>query len=288
MVRRNLRHNRHLRHFRTPRAPATPQAILFDLGDTLWDSEPLDTRRVFRRCARHTYEHHCGIRGDLPPFDQYFRLQFAALRWAYLWSRIRGRDVNGGQVLRRFCQKLHLPSDDGSISRLLWLWYTPRYERTTVHPGTIPALRRLRDAGVKLALVSNTLIPGQVLDRHLELTGLLPLFPVRVYSSEVGYRKPHSGIFLAALRQLNVLPGDAAFVGDRLATDIAGARRLGMTSILRKPRSRRTTHRVADFVIRQIQEIPELLPDLRRAAPSPAYDDALYASEEGVEASAAS
>jgi putative hydrolase of the HAD superfamily len=272
--------------YRSFRARHTPDAILFDLGDTLWDSEPLDTRRIFRRCARHTYDHLLAVGHDLPPFEHFFRAQFGALRWAYVWSRLRGRDVNGGQVLQRFCQKLRLPCDDASISRLLWVWYTPRYERTSVHPGTLPALARLRDAGIKMAVVSNTLIPGQVLDRHLDDMGLLPFFPVRVYSSEIGFRKPDPRIFRAALRQLNVLPEQAAFVGDRVATDVVGARRLGMTTIIRKPHSRRTTHRVADFVIRQIGEIPDLLPSLRRPDPLPAYAEPVYAEEEDMQPSA--
>jgi putative hydrolase of the HAD superfamily len=240
-----------------------PQAILFDLGDTLWDSEPLDRRRIFRLCARRTYDPLIAAGHALPPFEHYFRLQFSLLRRAYLWSRLRGRDANGRDVLRRFCLKMNLPADDEALSRLLWHWYQPRLERTTIHPGTIPALHRLRDAGIKLAIVSNSLIPGAVLDRHLDLLGLLPFFPVRVYSSEVGHRKPRPRIFLTALRQLAVPAQNAAFVGDRPKTDILGARRLGMSTILRT--TRRASHSLADFTVREIADLPALLPSLHRA-----------------------
>jgi putative hydrolase of the HAD superfamily len=49
-----------------------------------------------------------------------------------------------------------------------------------------------------------------------------------VFSSEIGRRKPDAAIFEHALGAIGVDAADALFVGDTLATDIAGAAALGM------------------------------------------------------------
>ncbi len=51
---------------------------------------------------------------------------------------------------------------------------------------------------------------------------------VALFSSEVGRRKPDPAIFERALERLGVEPGRTLFVGDTLATDVAGAAALGM------------------------------------------------------------
>ncbi len=51
---------------------------------------------------------------------------------------------------------------------------------------------------------------------------------IAVFSSEVGWRKPHPAIFERALDALGVEPARTLFVGDTLATDVAGAAALGL------------------------------------------------------------
>ena len=53
----------------------------------------------------------------------------------------------------------------------------------------------------------------------------------RVFSSEVGKRKPHPEIFERALDALEVAPEEALFVGDRLYEDVRGAGEVGMTTV---------------------------------------------------------
>ena len=97
----------------------------------------------------------------------------------------------------------------------------PRRRRADV----APTLRTLRDAGVRMGLVSNTFIAGGVHDRHLADAGLLEYLPVRVYSCEFGYPKPNPRIFREALRRLNAPAAETLFVGDLVKVDMAGAAR---------------------------------------------------------------
>lgn len=246
------------------------QAILFDLGDTLFDFQPMDTRAVFEQAGRGTYEYLQTRGHKLPPFKRYFRKQYSAVRWAYFWSKISRRDFNGFDLLCRLCRKMDLRLDQRSLRELAWQWYEPVTRYNTVADDVVPTLRKLRDRGLKLAIVSNTFIPGFSLDRHLDMHGLLEFFPVRIYSSEVGYRKPHPRIFQIALNALGVSPAHAIFVGDLVKTDIVGARRAGMVTVLRHPFANSRTHHVADHVVRKISEIHQMLPILGAPEPEPA------------------
>lgn len=61
--------------------------------------------------------------------------------------------------------------------------------------------------------------------------GLAPYFAVMVDSRCVGAEKPDPAIFHAALKPLGALPETTLFVGDSLARDREGARRMGMDFI---------------------------------------------------------
>ena len=93
-------------------------------------------------------------------------------------------------------------------------------------------LDALRGRGLKTGLVANSWPePSRVLRRDVEDAGLAELLDVLVFSADVGVRKPHPEIFLHALRELEVDPLDAMFVGDGLATDVQGAAEVGMTTV---------------------------------------------------------
>lgn len=97
--------------------------------------------------------------------------------------------------------------------------------------STHALLESLRRRGLKLALVSNTASPDWLLRPVLEHQGLVERLDAIVLSSEVGKRKPHPAIFEHALAELDVRPDEALFVGDRLDADIAGASRIGMSTM---------------------------------------------------------
>jgi len=103
-------------------------------------------------------------------------------------------------------------------------WAPARQLASTTHA----LLETLRDRGLKLGLVSNAIDPPELLHRDLEQLGVAQRLDVAVFSSEVGRRKPDPAIFERALDALGVAPERALFVGDRLATDVAGAAALGM------------------------------------------------------------
>src|SRR3954471_12691254 len=92
-----------------------------------------------------------------------------------------------------------------------------------------PVLRRLDADGLKIGLISNSPRCLSAFQQHFELDGLID---AAVSSSEHGYMKPHPSIFEAALKLTNVAADEAMMVGDSLAHDISGARRVGMRAVL--------------------------------------------------------
>lgn len=236
------------------------KAVLFDLGDTLLDFEPADRPALFRGAAEQTYQFLKSRGCVLPSFSTYYRRHIWAVRWAYVWSLLRGREVDGLHAMQRFCRRQGFPTDETFIEELMWMWYQPIIPRSSVAEDVIPTLTKLRDAGVKMGIISNTLLPGRVLDRHLEMVGLKEFFPVRVYSSEVTYRKPRPIIFEKALEQIGVPANECLFVGDLVKTDVVGSRRMGMRPVLRRT-SKRQDYSLADHVIDRIGELPALVLD---------------------------
>ena len=133
--------------------------------------------------------------------------------------------------------------------------------RVVALPGARNTLRQLRNAGVKLGLVCDTgLTPGRVVRKHLDRLGLLELLDSLAFSDEVGVPKPDPRIFRAALEPLGVEPGRAVHVGDLRAQDVAGARRLGMSTVrLRAHHDDRTAAADADLVVDSHESLARLL-----------------------------
>lgn len=141
-----------------------------------------------------------------------------------------------------------------------------RFQQGLIHaydqPG--PALAALREAGHKLALVSNYNHGGVVRDALARL-GLLSHFDSVIVSGEVGYLKPSPRIYQAALDALGVRASDAVMVGNDLDNDIIAPKRMGLRTVWTPyPRvSPPPTHPDADAVVGRLAELPKAIESLR-------------------------
>jgi putative hydrolase of the HAD superfamily len=215
------------------------QGIFFDLGDTLLTFGPVDVRGLFESGAHLAYKYLQELGQPLPAFEKFHRKQNWAIRWSYLKSRITRREFNSLDILGRMADEMGQDLSGEQAVELAWLWYLPLRRKASVEEGTAEMLRGFRERGLKLGIISNTFVPGQVLDRHLREEGLLNLLPYRIYSCDVRYRKPSRKIFRIALREARLEPSRTLFVGDSLRADVRGANRTGMVSVLKDPTGRR-------------------------------------------------
>jgi putative hydrolase of the HAD superfamily len=95
--------------------------------------------------------------------------------------------------------------------------------------GMLQALDRLRDADVRIALVSDA---GADDVESWERSPLRERLDAIVFSYQLGIRKPDARIYQHALDAVGVRPDEALFVGDGGSDEHRGARAVGIRSVL--------------------------------------------------------
>lgn len=100
--------------------------------------------------------------------------------------------------------------------------------RWSLYDDALPALKLLRDAGVRQGILSNN-IPE--LERNCELLGLDEFMSVVLSSAVTGFEKPHPESYR---RAVCAAPGrrDVWMVGDSYEADVSGAEQAGLNAIL--------------------------------------------------------
>jgi putative hydrolase of the HAD superfamily len=202
------------------------RAVLFDWGDTLMQFayEP-ELVEAGQRAGLEALE-----RDGLPEADAitaHFRKHYEPL----LWVPGTLEEIEYPGLVRELLGHFGIEVTDDELGKFLEAehaaWEPARVLGSTTHA----LLEALRSRGLRLGLVSNAFDPGWLLHRDLEQMGIAERIDHAVFSSEVGKRKPHREIFQRALEALEVAPGDALFVGDRLYEDVRGAAEVGMATV---------------------------------------------------------
>jgi putative hydrolase of the HAD superfamily len=99
----------------------------------------------------------------------------------------------------------------------------------TLFPDVVPALDALRQAGIRLAIISNWQCG---LANFCTELGISHYFEHIVSSAEVGWAKPSREIFDLACARLGAQPNRVLHVGDTPTDDLEGARAAGMRAAL--------------------------------------------------------
>jgi putative hydrolase of the HAD superfamily len=123
--------------------------------------------------------------------------------------------------------------------------------------GVHETVDALRARGLHLGIVSN--IDEADLHHLIDLGGLRERFDSLLSSEAARSCKPDRRIFEIALERAGCAPGEALFVGDTLAQDVAGANRFGMRSVLLWHRDDRQPPENGARPHHVIRAIPELL-----------------------------
>jgi len=251
----------------SPPRRAQLQAMTFDLGGTLVEYENVAWEELEAADWRGMHAHLvAGQRFAGTPDDfASAMMQVSAARWrraeqSYQSAHLRDIFEEGMSTLG------HPAPDPNEFDQLAERFHTATLHLVSVYDDALETLGSLKQRGVKLALISNTVWPGELHTRDLRRFGLDEFFDVFTYSSEVPHTKPHPGIFTQTLERLgNVPPAAAAHVGDRIVDDVQGAQRAGMKGILKAhPRRVDAPGIEPDARITHLHELPAALERLFR------------------------
>lgn len=128
-----------------------------------------------------------------------------------------------------------------------------KYEILRPYPMVKPTLRKLKENGLKLGIVSDA--PRNKAWQRLILAGLESEFDFVITHSDTQEFKPHPSPFTLALKNLGVLPEAVLFVGDNPARDIKGAKAVGMKTCLARYGQTFKDESEADFEINRFEDV---------------------------------
>jgi FMN phosphatase YigB (HAD superfamily) len=206
-----------------------PAAVTFDFWNTLMWEAPGSLKRNRLEFWRDAL----ARAGAAVPAEALVKAHDAA-HLAYVASWEAGRQFQVREATAMMLEQL--PAEAQPVAEeVLIAGFDEGGRGSGIEPcaGVRECLRDLSGAGVRLGVICDIgLTPSPVVRGLLEREGLSRWFDHMAFSDEIGYYKPDERIFRHALAGLGrPPPADVAHVGDRLRTDVAGARAAGMRSV---------------------------------------------------------
>jgi HAD superfamily hydrolase (TIGR01509 family) len=210
----------------SPAAPVRPRAVLFDAGNTL-------LRMNYAAIAVHL-----DSRGRAVAVD--------AIEEAELRARVRldadlarGVSTEGRAAQDRYLvyllEGLGISDRDEieAAAAFRRSYNAPAGLFCVADPHALPAIRRVKAAGLVAGVVSNsngwvrTLLDGAGLGAELDFV---------IDSAVVGVEKPDPKIFRLGVERAGVDAREAVYIGDLYSVDVLGSRAAGLGAILLDPR----------------------------------------------------
>lgn len=203
------------------------KAVFFDVGGTLLRVHP----SVGDVYATHAREY--GFTGSADDLNREFRQEWTQMGGMESLGTRKGLEVERAfwkELVRRvFKSHGGLENFDRYFDHIYDVFRSKESWRVFEDVTESGLLDQLQQKGIVLGVVSNW---DSRLPEILKNTGLAPYFKFILASTVVGSAKPDTAIFNEALQRAGVPPEQACHIGDEPDTDIEGARKAGMHSIL--------------------------------------------------------
>ena len=207
----------------------TPKLITLDAAGTLVNVR-WSPALLARQCIENL---------DLPLDADESSQRFSAMlrsRWAaYSEVNMLRSEVEGDLFWHRLCADWlvdrNVPSEklETLVAEVWRLLYGADQSFFSLYTDVVPALDRLKQTGIPLAVISNW---DYSLHRILRMLGIYDWFDYVIASLEEGFEKPDPRIFQLALDRFGIEACDALHVGDDARDDHGGAQSIGMRSLL--------------------------------------------------------
>lgn len=202
---------------------AVPQAVIFDLDDTL-----VDSHTAFGAAVTAAISELVGRELD---HDELLRLWRQDKRGHYR-AYTRGEIGYDEQRRRRLDVILELIGHPPVTPEQFTAWnrtFSGQFARHwRAFDDVTPALRRLEDAGIPVGVITNG--PLELQSAKLRAVGLAQL-PILVSVETLGYGKPDQRVFQLGCELLDVDPAWTVYVGDELEMDGYAAQDAGLHGV---------------------------------------------------------
>ncbi|MFH1688020.1 MAG: HAD family hydrolase [bacterium] len=256
-----------------------PEAIIFDLDDTLYADEATRdlTLRIMgdRLARRHDL--------DVEQFRETVRLTAREIwyasplaeysrtvgmsSWEGLWARLGGDDDQAVRM-QEWLGQYRLEAWWQSLKKLNLIGHVDpaemagefMQERRRHHPvfdDVFPCLEQLKGE-YRLAMLTNGTIDLQT--EKIDGADLRRWFEVITISGEIGIGKPDRRVFDLTLERLGLGPDQVVMVGDSLKSDIGGANNVGIKAIwVNRGAILNESEAIPDAEIADLQKLSEVI-----------------------------
>ncbi len=163
----------------------------------------------------------------------------------------------GSRHFRLMLTRAGVPADaplQGALEEL-WAYHSEHNLWEYVPPDVLPALERLANIGLTLAIGSNA---NGIVHRVLERAGIRHYFSVVCDSHLEGVEKPDRRFFEILVARAGSRPETTLHVGDLYHVDVAGARSAGLQAMLLDPHGL-----YGDFDVPRVRSLNELVTVVR-------------------------
>jgi putative hydrolase of the HAD superfamily len=206
---------------------ARVEAVIFDWGGTLTPWHTIDLVEQWRVYAEHYARHHAD---EHPDGGLELATRMAAAE-QQAWARLKrdGASARLAEVLAAAGVDTDYPGHPAAQTAYEEFWEPHTY----IDPDVPVLFTALRERGVRIGVLSNTIWSRDYHQRVFDRDGVLKLIDGDVYTSEIPWVKPHPEAFGAAMAAVGMSdPSRCVYVGDRAYEDVHGAQRVGMRAIL--------------------------------------------------------
>jgi putative hydrolase of the HAD superfamily len=205
------------------------RGVILDYGSTLIAFEG-NLEEARGRAHQALWE---SLRGEgLDLREEKFLRRFERKYDAYDRRRmIDHKETTAYTVLRETLREEKVaPQPEEKLRRALRAMYEIYESHWKPYPESIPAIEKIRAAGLRLAMCSNAGDADNV-RRMLASHKLESYFDPVVISAAIGVRKPDPRVFQKILNAWKIPASEIVMVGDQLGADILGGKQVGMRTI---------------------------------------------------------
>lgn len=195
-------------------------AIAFDIDGTLYPQWALTVRAILRYVRYGEFFLHYGLTRHalhrLPPQKDFNKTQ----------AEILGKKVG-----------LSIDATKKKLDRIVYSGLSHYFRQIKPYKGAFEAIKAFKDAGFKLALLSD--FPPE---QKGDVWGIAPLCDCVLGTEELGALKPDPFPFKRLAQELGVPAKKILYVGNSIKFDVRGCHKVGMKSAYLLPWWRRFLH----------------------------------------------